>query len=98
MQIHGVVTPSDTQDSGLLRDTGIVALGTLASRLLGAVRDAVIAANFSVFSTDTFFLAFTIPNAFRVLLGEGAASGALLPVLSEAREQGGFDRLRRCFS
>ncbi|MFW6050495.1 MAG: murein biosynthesis integral membrane protein MurJ [Myxococcota bacterium] len=81
----------------ITRRAGVVATGTLASRILGAVRDAVIAASFAVTSTDAFFVAFTIPNALRVLLGEGAASAAFVPVFSEVREKEGLARARRFF-
>ncbi len=68
------------------KSAAVVGLGTLASRILGALRDAVIAALFTVKATDAFFIAFTIPNSLRVLLGEGAVSAAFVPVLSEVRE------------
>lgn len=62
--------------------------GTLASRLLGLGRDMALAAIFTREETDAFFVAFTLPNLLRQLLGEGAVTGALVPVLSEklARE------------
>lgn len=82
----------------IARRAGLVALGTLASRILGAVRDAVIAASFAVGATDAFFVAFTIPNALRVLLGEGAVSGAFVPVFTEVRERHGLERARRFFA
>lgn len=68
------------------KSAAVVAIGTFASRILGAVRDAVIAATFAVHATDAFFIAFTIPNSLRVLLGEGAVSAAFVPVLAEVRE------------
>jgi len=74
---------------------GIVMLGTLASRIAGAIRDPIIAASFSVASTDAFFVAFTIPNALRQLLGEGAASAAVIPVLVEVKERHGEARVKR---
>jgi len=76
---------------------GVVAAGTLLSRLLGLVRDQVIAAMFSRAITDAFFVAFTIPNVLRQLLAEGAVQNALLPVLSKLREQEGDDAARRFF-
>src|SRR5690606_25459848 len=79
----------------IARRASLVALGTLGSRILGAARDAVIAASFATAVTDLFWLAFTIPNAFRVLLGEGAVSGAFVPVYVEAREKEGVERARR---
>lgn len=71
------------------RRTGTVLSGTLLSRVLGAVRDATIAALFVREVTDAFFVAFTIPNALRALLAEGAVSGAVVPVYTEVREKHG---------
>lgn len=91
--------PEDERGGGareaIARRAGVVAAGTLASRVLGAVRDAVIAASFAVASTDAFFVAFTIPNALRVVLGEGAVSGAFVPVFSEVREKEGIERAKK---
>jgi putative peptidoglycan lipid II flippase len=71
------------------RRAGLVALGTFASRVLGMARDAVVAAAFPVAATDAFWIAFTIPNTLRVVLGEGAVSNAFLPVFSDVRTQQG---------
>ncbi len=84
--------------TAIARRAGVVAAGTLSSRILGAARDAVIAAVFAVKATDAFFVAFTIPNALRALLGEGAVSGAFVPVFSEVREKEGFGRARRFYA
>jgi len=84
--------------SAIARRAGIVAAGTLTSRILGAVRDAVIAASFPAAATDAFFVAFTIPNVLRVLLGEGAVSGAFVPVFAEVREKEGSERARQYFA
>ena len=81
----------------MARRAGLVGVGILLSRFLGAVRDVVIAATFAVGLTDAFFMAFTIPNALRVLFGEGAASGAFVPVLTEAREKEGTERAATVF-
>lgn len=80
--------------TAIARRASIVVAGTLSSRALGAIRDAVIAATFSLRATDAFFVAFTIPNALRVLLGEGAVSGAFIPVYTEVREREGAERAR----
>lgn len=61
---------------------GIIGAGTLASRLLGLGRDMALAAVFGRAETDAFFVAFTIPNALRQILGEGAITSAVVPVLS----------------
>ena len=84
--------------AAIARRAGVVATGTLLSRILGAARDAVIAAVFAVTATDAFFVAFTIPNALRALLGEGAVSGAFVPVFSEVREKEGMERARRFYA
>ena len=84
--------------TAITRRAGIVAAGTFSSRILGAVRDAVIAAMFALTATDAFWVAFTIPNALRSLLGEGAVSGAFVPVFSEVREKEGFARARRFYA
>ncbi len=60
----------------------VVGIGTLASRVLGLGRDLVLAAVFPRAATDLFFVAFTIPNALRQLLAEGALSSAFVPVLA----------------
>ena len=74
----------------LTRAAGSVALATLASRLLGFVRDAVIAWGFGAgFGSDAFLAAFRVPNLFRRLLGEGSLSSAFVPVLTETLSKGG---------
>ena len=54
--------------------------GTLISRILGMVRDMLLASVFSRTVTDAFFVAFRLPNLFRRLLGEGALSASFLPI------------------
>ncbi|HEY1536616.1 MAG TPA: lipid II flippase MurJ, partial [Polyangiaceae bacterium] len=76
---------------------GIVALGTLLSRVLGLGRDQAIAALFPRPVTDAFFVAFLIPNVLRQLLAEGAVQNAVLPVLAKIRERDGDDAARRFF-
>ena len=86
-------------ESGLLaRRAGLVALGTLASRVLGLVRDAVVAALFSIAATDAFYIAYTIPNTLRVVLGEGAVSQAFVPVFAGLRAQRGDAAARLFFA
>lgn len=71
------------------RRAGLVALGTFASRVLGMARDAAVAAAYPVALTDAFWIAFTIPNTLRVVLGEGAVSNAFVPVFSDVRTRDG---------
>ena len=69
--------------SKLLHFSLIVSCMTMVSRVLGLVRDVVIAGYFgSSASADAFFVAFRIPNLLRRLFAEGAFSQAFVPVLS----------------
>lgn len=75
----------------IAKRAGVVGVGTLASRALGLVRDLVLAAFFVRADTDLFFVAFTIPNALRQLLAEGALTSAFIPVLANVEEKEGPD-------
>lgn len=68
----------------LIKSTGLIGLATFASRVLGFVRDMLIANFFgtSVFA-EAFVVSFRIPNLLRDLVGEGAANAAFVPVLTE---------------
>jgi putative peptidoglycan lipid II flippase len=70
----------------ITRSAGVVGLFTLLSRVLGLIRDAVVAARFPKAATDVFFVAFTIPNVLRQLLAEGALTVAFIPVFTEYKE------------
>ncbi len=70
--------------NSILRSTGIVALSTLASRILGFVRDMLMASCFGATGqTDAFFVAFKIPNLFRRFVAEGALTVSFIPVYSD---------------
>jgi putative peptidoglycan lipid II flippase len=72
----------------LLKNTAIVGAMTLVSRVLGLVRDMVLARWFGADAAmDAFFVAFKIPNFMRRLFAEGAFSQAFVPIISEYREQ-----------
>jgi putative peptidoglycan lipid II flippase len=58
----------------------------------------VIAANFTRTVTDSFFVAFTIPNVLRQLLAEGAVQNAALPVLENVKEKHGDDEAKHTFA
>jgi putative peptidoglycan lipid II flippase len=67
----------------LLKATVVVSSMTLMSRLLGFVRDMLIARLFGVdVATDAFFVAFKIPNLLRRLFTEGSFAHALVPVMA----------------
>jgi len=68
----------------LIKSTSILSIGTLSSRILGFVRDIVLAKLLGTgFRADAFFVAFKIPNLFRDMVGEGATNAAVVPVISE---------------
>ncbi len=71
----------------------------MVSRLLGFVRDALIARIFGVdISTDAFFVAFKIPNLLRRLFTEGAVSHALIPMLASFKQNGDQNALKHFIS
>ena len=78
---------------------GSIGAATLASRVLGFVRDMIVALVFGAGPvTDAFFVAFRIPNILRRLLAEGALSTAVVPVFTEyasTRSREEFRRLLR---
>ncbi len=79
----------------LLKSTATVGAATVVSRILGFVRDVVLAKMFGASgATDAFFLAFRIPNFMRRLFAEGSFSLAFVPVLSEYRAKGDRVALR----
>jgi putative peptidoglycan lipid II flippase len=79
----------EEQRRRLLRSTASVALPTLVSRLLGYVRDLLQAYFLGTgHSADAFTIAFTIPNLFRRLTGEGAMTAAFVPTFTELKKKG----------
>jgi len=80
---------TERKPGGLMASTVVVSAMTLLSRVLGLVRDVVLARYLGVSAgTDAFFVAFRIPNFLRRLFAEGAFNQAFVPVLSEYRTQG----------
>lgn len=79
----------------LFKSTAVVAAMTFLSRILGLVRDIILATFFGVDGgTDAFFVAFKIPNFMRRLFAEGAFSQAFVPVFSEYKEKRSFEELK----
>ena len=74
----------------LLKALATVSGMTLVSRVLGFVRDTVIARAFGAgVATDAFFVAFKIPNLLRRLFAEGAFAQAFVPILAEYKNRRG---------
>jgi len=79
----------------LLKSSAIVGTMTMTSRVLGLIRDIVLASLLgATANADAFYIAFKVPNFLRRLFAEGAFSQAFVPVLSEYRTQRGFDEVR----
>jgi putative peptidoglycan lipid II flippase len=79
----------------LLKVLATVSSLTFVSRVLGFVRDAIIARVFGAGAmTDAFFVAFKLPNLLRRLFAEGAFSQAFVPILGEYKNQRGQEQTR----
>ncbi|PJD95890.1 MAG: murein biosynthesis integral membrane protein MurJ [Legionella sp.] len=79
----------------LLRSSTLVSVMTFISRMVGFVRDMVLANLFGAQAgMDAFFVAFRIPNFMRRLFAEGAFSQAFVPVLAEYQKARSLDEVR----
>ncbi|MBS1140458.1 MAG: Virulence factor MVIN-like protein [Proteobacteria bacterium] len=79
----------------LLRALATVSGMTLLSRILGFVRDFVIARAFGAgLATDAFFVAFKLPNLLRRMFAEGAFSQAFVPILGEYKNKRSIEETR----
>ncbi len=79
----------------LLRSSLLTGSMTMASRILGLVRDIVLASVLGAGGAmDAFAVAQKIPNFFRRLFAEGAFSQAFIPVLAEYKEKGTRDAVK----
>ncbi len=80
----------------LLKDTATVGGMTLISRVLGFVRDILLAAIVGAGPVaDAFVVAFRFPNLFRRLFAEGAFNAAFVPLFAKHLEENGEDSARR---
>lgn len=81
------------EKSKVIRSAFMVGGFTSMSRLFGLVRDFLTAGFFGTsLAMSSFVVAFTIPNLFRALFGEGALSSAFVPVFIETRRQDGDEK------
>ena len=73
-----------TEQKRVTKAAGVVGSATLLSRILGFIRDVVIAWFFGAgLASDAFFVAFRIPNLLRRLFAEGSLTIAFIPVFTE---------------
>ena len=77
--------PSHSPEEGkILRASALISGATFLSRILGFIRDIVLARLFGAsLAADAFFVAYRIPNMLRELFAEGSMSAAFIPVFSE---------------
>ncbi|GAB4260251.1 MAG: murein biosynthesis integral membrane protein MurJ [Deferrisomatales bacterium] len=89
--------PSRGSESGkIARAVGVLSSATLLSRVLGLLRDVVLAAAFGAGGAlDAFFVAFRLPNTLRRLFAEGSLTVAVVPVFVETLETGGDGQAHR---
>lgn len=79
----------------LLKSLAAVSSMTMLSRVLGFVRDTIVARTFGAgMATDAFFVAFKLPNLLRRIFAEGAFSQAFVPILAEYKAQQGEEATR----
>ena len=79
----------------LLKSLAAVSSMTMISRVLGFVRDTIVARMFGAgMATDAFFVAFKLPNLLRRIFAEGAFSQAFVPILAEYKTQQGEEATR----
>lgn len=90
LQVNPVNSPkvSISEEENVSRAAGIVMFYTFLSRILGLVRDMVVAGFFGAgMAADAFFVAFRIPNFLRRLFAEGSLTIAFIPVFTEYLRQ-----------
>jgi putative peptidoglycan lipid II flippase len=91
--------PAASEQARIARSAGIIALGNVASRVLGLVREAVITDSFGASGlVSAFRVASIVPTMLYDLLIGGMLSAALVPVFSEVADREGKEVLWALFS
>jgi putative peptidoglycan lipid II flippase len=86
MSQHTATLPekSQSENHSVVKAAGVIGIATFSSRILGFIRDMVLARLFGATpAADTFFVAFRIPSLLRELFAEGSMSSAFIPVFTE---------------
>ncbi|MFZ3012091.1 MAG: murein biosynthesis integral membrane protein MurJ, partial [Nitrospira sp.] len=79
-----VPTKPQDENQSVVKAAGMIGVATFSSRVLGFVRDMVLAKLFGATpAADAFFVAYRIPNLLRELFAEGSMSAAFIPVFTE---------------
>lgn len=80
----------------IAKAAGLMSIATLISRILGYLKDMILARYFGATGiADVFFVAFRIPNLLRELFAEGAMSAAIIPVLTHYQTKHGREEAKR---
>ncbi len=83
----------------IARAAGLMSIATFISRILGYVKDMILARYFGATgSADVFFVAFRIPNLLRELFAEGSMSSAFIPVVTDYQTRHGRGEANRLVS
>jgi putative peptidoglycan lipid II flippase len=91
--------PENTEQAGIAQAAGLIALGSISSRVLGLVREQLIAYLFGATGlVSAFGIANKVPKMIYELLVGGMLSAALVPVFSQVTEQKGRPALWALFS
>ena len=97
--INGATAATSDDQRQVTRSAGIVSIAVMASRLLGLVREKVIAYYFAAgVGGDAFYAAFRIPNLMRDLFGEGALSKAFVTTFTTTELEDGEEAAWRLAS
>src|ERR1700728_4287583 len=81
--------PPAARSAGFVGHAKLISVLTLLSRFLGMARESVVANYFgATVVAQAFTVAFSIPNLFRKLLGEGALSAAFIPLYAQSLKSG----------
>ena len=87
------------ENKKVTKAAGQISIATTGSRVLGFIRDILLAKIFGASgSTDAFFIAYRIPNLFRELFAEGSISAAFVPVFTESLTNEGKEDAKKLAS
>ena len=77
-------TPAQDDHHSVAKAAGLIGAATFSSRVLGFIRDMVLARLFgATAAADAFFVAYRVPNLLRELFAEGSMSAAFIPVFTD---------------
>ncbi len=82
--LPGSLARGEDENHSVAKAAGLIGAATFSSRILGFIRDMVLARLFgATAAADSFFVAYRIPNLLRELFAEGSMSAAFIPVFTE---------------